>query len=105
MRNEKSLLSHIRGVVVAAGFGLLAGYLVGVGTMGSYTHAVWPALAGLAVGAASSLATPRRKVLVAFGRGCIAVVAAVATIVHIQFQSGRWPITDEFTIMHYGSTT
>jgi len=103
MRSQKRIPGHIRGAVVAAGFGLLAGYLVGVGMMGSYKHAMWPVLAGLVAGMAGSLAAPRRRVPVAFGGGCIAMLAAVATIVHIQFRSGRWPIADEFTLTHYGS--
>jgi len=78
---------------------------VGLGGMGTYTHTKWPALAGLVIGVASSIAAPTRQILVAFFGGSIAVVAAVVTIVSIQFQLGRWPITDEFTIAQYGTAT
>jgi hypothetical protein len=79
--------------------------MVGLGMMGAYTHVMWPALAGLVIGVASSVAAPRRQILVASCGGGIAVVAAVAAIVSIQFQRGRWPITDEFTFAPYGTAT
>jgi len=103
MRSQARLVSHVRGLLVATGGGLLAGYLIGVGAMGSYTHARWPALAGLVLGMASSLAAPSRRVLVAFCGSSVAVVTAVTKIVLVQFQRGRWPITDEVTIAQYGT--
>jgi len=105
MRFQARFADHVRGWLVAGGLGLLAGYLVGLGAMGNYTHVKWPALAGLVIGVASSIAAPTRQILVAFCGGSITVVAAVVTIVFIQFQRGRWPITDEFTIAHYGTAT
>ena len=105
MHGKARFASQVRGWLVAAGLGLLAGYLVGLGMMGAYTHVQWPALAGFVIGVASSLAAPTRPILVALCGGGIAVVAAAAKIVSVQFQRGRWPITDEFTVAHYGTAT
>jgi len=105
MRSQTASVNHVGGLLVAAGSGLLAGYLVGLGMMGAYTHAKWPALAGLVVGVASSLAAPSRQVLVAFCGGSVAVVAAVAEIVLVQLYRGCWPIADEVTLAQYGTAT
>ncbi len=105
MNCQGRFVDHLRGWLVAGGLGLLAGYLVGMGVMGSYTHVQWPALAGFVIGVASSLAAPTRQVLVALCGGGVAVVAAVAKIVFVQLQCGRWPIPDEFTVAHYGTAT
>jgi len=103
MRSQARSLDHVGGLLVVAGSGLLAGCLVGMGAMGSYTHAKWPALAGFVVGMASSLAAPTRKVLVAFCGGSVAVVAAVTEIVLVQLRRGYWPITEEVAIAQYGT--
>jgi len=105
MHRPETARGHVRESLVAAGCGLLAGYFVGVGMMGSHAHVKWPALAGLAVGAASSLVASSRRVLLAFGGGCTAVISSVATIVLVQLGRGHRPIVDEFTLVHYGSTT
>ena len=103
MRSQARSLDHVGGLLVVAGSGLLAGCLVGMGAMGSYTHAKWPALAGFVVGMASSLAAPTRKVLVAFCGGSVAVVAAVTEIVLVQLRRGYWPIPEEVAIAQYGT--
>ena len=105
MRGQARFASHVRGWLVAGGLGLLGGYLVGLGMTGAHTDARWPALAGLVLGVVGSLAAPTRQVLVASCGAGVAVVAAVAKIVAYQYQCGRWPITDEFTIAHYGTAT
>ncbi len=105
MRSQAKLVRHLGGLFVATGGGLLAGYLVALGAMGSYTHVKWPVLAGFLLGTLSSLTAPSRQVLVALCGGSVAVVAAVVKIVLVQFQSGYWPITDEFTIAVYGTAT
>jgi hypothetical protein len=105
MHGQARFADHVRGWLVAGGLGLFAGFLVGLGGMGTYTHVRWPALAGLVIGVASSVAAPTRRILVAFCGGGITVVAAVVTTVSIQVHRGRWPITDEFTVAHHGTTT
>jgi len=105
MRNQATAANHSRGSLVALGGGLLAGYLVGMGTMGSYTHAIWPVLAGCGLGITCALAAPSRHLLFAFCGGSIAVATAVTEIVLVQSQRGRWPITDTVTIAQYGSAT
>ncbi len=102
MQGRDGDASHVRGWLVAGGLGLVGGSLVGA--TGAHAHAMWAVSAGLVIGVASSLAAPTRRVLVAFCGAGLAVVAGVATIVAVEYQSGRWPITDEFTIAHYGTT-
>jgi len=41
--------------------------------------------------------------LVAFGGGSVAVIASVTTMALVQLHRGHWPITDEFTLVVYGS--
>lgn len=96
---------HIRGWLVAGGVGILAGYLVGWGATGAYTNGWWPAVAGMALGVVGCLAAPARQVLVALCGAAVAVVTAVATMAAVPYQSGFWPITDDFRIAHFGSTT
>ncbi len=105
MQCQTRFADHVRGWLIAGGLGLLAGYLVGLGGMGTYSHVKWPALAGIVIGVASSIAVPTHQILVALCGAVVTVVAAVVTIVSIQFQQGRWPMTDAFTVAHYGSTT
>ena len=105
MRKRETLANHGRVFLVAMGSGLLAGYLVGMGMMGSYTHAIWPVLAGFVLGMANALAATRRHVLVAFCGGSVAVAAAVTEVVLVQFLRGRWPINDAVTIAQYGTAT
>ncbi|MBC8327183.1 MAG: hypothetical protein H8E31_00375 [Planctomycetes bacterium] len=92
-------------IPLALTFACLAGGLVGAGATGSFPHALWPVLAGAAVGAVCALAAARRRMLLALGGSAVAVGAAVATIVWIQLRRGHWPILDEFTREHYGGAT
>jgi hypothetical protein len=95
----------IRGWLVAGGLGALAGSLVGFWATEGYTHAQWPVLAGFALGVVGSLVAPTRPVLVALCGAAVAVVTAVTTMAAVHYQNGFWPITDEFRIAHFGSTT
>ncbi|NLW86511.1 MAG: hypothetical protein GXY38_06520 [Planctomycetes bacterium] len=105
MHNQAELAGHLSGFLVAIVGGLLAGYVVGLGMMGSYTHVKWPIVAGLLIGTFTSLTAPSRQVLVSFCGGSVAVVTAVVKIIAVQFQSGYWPITDKYTIAMYGDAT
>ena len=105
MRSQEKIIRLLGGFLVATGGGLLVGYLVALGAMGSYAHVKWPVLAGFLLGMLSSLMAPNRPVLAAFCGGSVAVVTAVLKIVLVQFQSGYWPINDEFTIAMYGTAT
>ncbi len=105
MSGKVRFASDARGWLFAVGLGVLTGCLVGSGAMDSYTHAQWPALAGIVLGMAIPLAAPARPVRLAFCGASVAVVAAVAMIVSGQLQSGRWPIADEVAVALYGTAT
>lgn len=89
---------------VVIGCSMLAGVLLGFGMMGDYTHFMWPLLAGLAIGVTGALTARSHPVFLSLLGGNIAVMASVITIVSLQHLRGRWPITDEWTIQHYGTT-
>ncbi|KAA3609134.1 MAG: hypothetical protein DWQ01_09960 [Planctomycetota bacterium] len=105
MNSRRGHQNQARGWLVAVGLGLMAGYWVGVGMMGTYTHAAWPALAGLILGIACSLAAPRRPLLISFCGSSIAVGVAVAKVALTQVHRGHWPITDQAILAHYGTAT
>ena len=104
MPSQTRFTSQVRGWPVAAALGLIVGTLVGLGALGAFSHALWPALAGVSLGLASAFAAPARPVRVALCGGGVAVVAATAMVVAVQVQRGVWPIVDEGTIAQYGTT-
>ena len=95
---------YITGWIVVIGLGLVAGWLLGVGTMGSHPQLRWPVLAGLGLGVTSALVVRPRPMLAAVASSSIAVLAAVSVIWATQVSRGFWPITDDFTIGHYGTS-
>ena len=95
MHRPETARGHVRESLVAAGCGLLAGYFVGVGMMGSHAHVKWPALAGLAVGAASSLVASSRRVLLCSDIGKYAQRRLIESGVDIK--------ADVVVVPHHGS--
>jgi hypothetical protein len=102
---SSSSLRHWRGWAVAAGCGLVVGFLLGAGLNASYTHGKWPVLAGLVVGIVGALATRSYPVRVSLGASVLAVMTSVLMVVIHQRRIGYWPITNESTIEHYGTAT
>ncbi len=93
----------LRGWFFAMACGLISGCFIGVGMSGAYAHAIWPISAGIVMGLVSALVARSCPVLVALGSGVVVAITSVAIVALDQYRSGHWPITDEFTIVHYGT--
>ncbi len=96
-------VSQCKGWLVAVGFGLVVGLLLGVGMSGACTHGAWAAAAGVLAGVAGSLVVRLHPVLAGLCSGVVMVLSCLATMTVQLLRSGYWPIKNPETIEVYGT--